>query len=339
MPRDVWEPMPLQMAPMTAKLSAVPRDPEAYAFEIKWDGIRGIAFLENGKLRLQSRNLLDITRQYPELQQIAVEFKNRRMILDGEIVALDAHGIPRFQRLQNRMGLADLAAKKQVSVVPVTYMIFDILYLDDRLLLKKTYLERREILRGLALNGPAWQTPSFHRGDAAGFLEASRKAGLEGIMAKRLEGLYESGRRSAAWLKIKNTRRQECVVGGWLPGEGGRTGSLGSLLVGYYDKTVAASVQQKTPQKFVYAGKVGTGFTDAMLDRLLRLLRPLRLNANCFAVYAPRFKEAVYVEPKLVAEVEFAEWTDAAIMRHPSFKGLREDKDPRDVVREDPAEG
>jgi bifunctional non-homologous end joining protein LigD len=153
-------------------------------------------------------------------------------------------------------------------------------------------------------------------------LEASRKAGLEGIMGKKLDSLYEPGRRSGVWVKVKNHDRQEFVIGGWLEGEGKRTGYPGALLVGFYDK-----------DRFVYAGKVGTGFTDATLDKLQGAMKPLEQDKSPFAVGSPA-KKAHFVKPKLVAEVEFVEWTKAGQLRAPAFKGLRTDKRPREVVRE-----
>jgi len=326
--------MPQQIVPMMARLSSLPRDEDKYAYEIKWDGIRAIAFLDRGSLRLQSRNLLDITRQYPELQPLSRAFPERRLILDGEIVALDENGTPSFQRLQNRMGLADAIARKRSGAIPATYMIFDVLYLDDRSLFRTPYLQRQKLLRMLSLSGASWQTSGYHIGDAQALLDASRVMCLEGIVAKRTDSVYECGKRSGAWLKIKNTQRQECVIGGWLPGEGSRYGRIGSLLVGYYDKTPEQAAREKAPQKFVYAGKVGTGFSDAMLDDLLRLLKPYQQIDNPFEVNRPRFKQCVYVQPRFVCEIEYTGWTDATIMRHPSFKGLRNDKDPREVIKE-----
>jgi bifunctional non-homologous end joining protein LigD len=157
--------------------------------------------------------------------------------------------------------------------------------------------------------------------------EASKRAGLEGVMAKRLDSVYEPGRRSRAWLKVKNHRRQEFVIGGFTTGEGRRAGRIGALLVGYYEDGTLR-----------YAGHVGTGFTEQMLDELEELLRPLRRDTSPFAE-TPRLKNATFVEPQLVGEVEFSEWTRTGTLRQPSFKGLREDKDPRQVVREEPPDG
>jgi bifunctional non-homologous end joining protein LigD len=178
------------------------------------------------------------------------------------------------------------------------------------------------MLEALKLTGDSWQTPPYEKGGGQVMLEASAKAGLEGIMAKKLDSKYEPGLRSGAWVKIKNHSRQELVIAGWLEGEGRRRGYPGALLVGYYDKG-----------KFVYAGKVGTGFTDAMLDKLLALMKPLEQASSPFDVGSPP-KKAHFIKPKLVGEFEFVEWTKSGQLRAPTFKGLRTDKPARKVVRE-----
>jgi bifunctional non-homologous end joining protein LigD len=222
---------------------------------------------------------------------------------------------------------SDSAVRRRMQDVPAAYMIFDVLFLDGRSTMREPYTERRRVLDGeLALDGPHWRTPSYHAGDGEAMLKASRDQSLEGVIAKRLDSPYEPGRRSGSWLKIKNVHRQEVVVGGWMPGEGRRAQSLGSLVVGYYDGV-----------RLVYAGNVGTGFKDEDLGRLGRLLEPLKRDSSPFDGRQPK-KGAIFVEPKLVAEVEFLEWTRAGTLRAPSYKGLRDDKDPKAVVREIPVE-
>jgi bifunctional non-homologous end joining protein LigD len=208
--------------------------------------------------------------------------------------------------------------------VPITYAIFDLLWLDGHPTTGLPYEERRRLLEGLHLAGAAWHTPAAHPGEGHALLDATRQAGLEGVVAKRLDSLYEPGVRTRQWLKIKNHLAQEFAVGGYLPGEGSR-GRLGALLLGVYDED----------GKLSFAGRVGTGFTEAELSRLLGLLDPLRRDTSPFDPEPkPRLKEAVWVEPQIVVEVAFTEWTGVGILRHPSYKGQREDVDPREVIRE-----
>jgi len=202
-------------------------------------------------------------------------------------------------------------------------MLFDLMWLDGHSLLDQPYTERRRALEKLKLAGDSWQTPPYEKGGGKVMLEASAKAGLEGVLAKKLDSKYEPGRRSGAWVKVKNRNRQEFVIAGWLDGEGKRRGLPGALLVGYYDKG-----------KFVYAGKVGTGFTDSMLEKLHELMAPLAQDKSPFDVGSPP-KKAHFIKPKLVGEVEFVEWTKSGQLRAPAFKGLRTDKPAKGVVRED----
>jgi bifunctional non-homologous end joining protein LigD len=319
------EPMPERIIPMMARSSnTVPRDQEHWGFEIKWDGVRAIAYAQPGRLRLESRNLNEITGAYPEVRGILDQLGMHEAVLDGEIVAFDELGKPSFERLQRRMHVTSSSVVKRLAAsVPVVYAIFDLLYLDGHSLIELPYEERRRRLEELGLGGPAWRVPAAHPGEGAALLEATREQGLEGIVAKRLDCRYEPGRRSGAWLKVKNTLRQELVIAGWIPGEGRRSKRIGALLMGYFDEG-----------KFVYAGRVGTGFTEATLDDLARRLEPLRRERSPFD-RGPRLpREAVFVEPKLVAEIEFREWTRDGVMRAPSFKGLRDDKPGATVVRE-----
>jgi bifunctional non-homologous end joining protein LigD len=211
---------------------------------------------------------------------------------------------------------------------PVTYLVFDVIYLDGRTLIDLPYTERRERLESLKLEGPSWQTPTYHRGDGKGLLDLTRQRGLEGLVAKRLDSRYLPGRRTRAWLKVKNLMGQELVIGGWLPGQGRRAGTLGALLVGYYEEEAGT-------QHLRYAGRVGTGFTDEELDRLVARLEPLRTKKSPFTGRQPP-REAVFVEPAFVAEVAFREWTKARTLRAPVYKGLRPDKKPEEVVFEQP---
>jgi len=327
-PQDATrEPMPERVDPMKAKLaSGLPRDQKSYGFEFKWDGARAVAFCSGGRVRLQSRSFEDITARYPEVREMGAAIGSHELVLDGEVIAVDKNGRPSFELLQGRIGLnSEVDIRRKMKEIPVGYVIFDLLYLDGHSTMPLTYAERRRLLDALKLKGRFWQTPPSTAGDGTATLATSRQLGFEGVMAKRLDSIYQPGKRSDAWLKIKNHQGQELVIGGWLPGGGAREGRIGALLVGYYDGP-----------KLVYAGKVGTGFTEKMLERLPSLLEPLRRGSPPFEAGMKPPKGAIFVEPRLVGEFEFAEWTRSGQLRQPSFKGLREDKDPRTVVRESP---
>jgi bifunctional non-homologous end joining protein LigD len=312
--------MPESVVPMMAVTTdRVPDDDGRRANEIKWDGYRIVAFARSGQVRLQTRTVLDATAEFAELGGLGEALHGHDAILDGEVVGLDREGRPSFGALQRR----------GIERPTVVYMIFDLLYLDGRTTTKLAYAERRALLDELAIApGRSWQVPAYHVGDGPDLLEATRSQGLEGIMSKRLDSTYEPGRRSRAWLKIKNWGRQEFVVAGWMPGEGGRAGHLGSLLVGYHDR--GGSLR--------YAGRVGTGFTMAELARLEQRLSALRRQTSPFgpepALPVEVRRYGRFAEPRLVAEVAFSEWTHTGTIRQPSYKGLRDDKDPSEVVRE-----
>ena len=321
------------LRPMLATAGRLPARDDGWAYEMKWDGIRAIADISDGQVRLVSRLGREMTRAYPELHRLDPVPGWAGVVLDGEIVAFDAAGRPGLELLQQRMHVTEPGrAARLAARLPVTYLAFDVLVLDRRLLLEAAYAERRSVLAGLGLPGPWWQVPpafTGHRG--ADVLAASLEHGLEGVVAKRLDSPYEPGSRSAAWRKIKNVHRQEVVVGGWKRGEGGRSGRVGSLLIGVHGPGLTGAAPG-----LQYAGHVGTGFTEGTLAILGRMLAPLRRNTAPFAspVPAEHARDVVWVEPRLVAEVEFAGWTSAGRMRAASFKGLRPDRDPATVIRE-----
>ncbi|MBA2389689.1 MAG: hypothetical protein H0V67_05480 [Geodermatophilaceae bacterium] len=306
-----------------------------WAYEFKWDGVRAIGRVHAGRLTLLSRNDRDISASYPEVLKLAEAAGGQPVlddtvlddtVLDGELVALDAAGRPSFGALQQRMHVtAPAALVHLVAAVPVTYLLFDILLLRGRSLLSEPYTTRREALQGLALHGPSWQTPPYFHGDGPAVLAASGSLGLEGVLAKRLDSTYQPGLRSPYWRKIKNMRTQDAVIGGWKPGQGRRRGLPGSLLLGIPE-----------PGGLRYIGKVGTGFTDRALERIASRLEDLaQVRSPFLDVPREHARDARWVQPVLVAEVEFGEWTAEGRLRHPSWRGLREDVAVQDVRRAD----
>jgi len=312
---------------MLAVSGVLPADDELWGYEMKWDGLRAIAVVSPRAVTLYSRSGRDVTGSYPELRALAGRAGAGQVVLDGEIVAFGDGAWPSFEALQQRMNIASAGqAGRLAAQTPVTYLVFDVLFADGKLTVDQPYRQRREWLDQRGLDGPNWQTPpAFIGTPGAQVVAVSRRHNLEGVMAKRLDSRYERGRRSASWRKIKNVRRQEFVIGGWEPGAGARAGQIGSLLVGV-----------QGPGGLSYAGHVGTGFSQQSLRMLAAELAPLRRASSPFGTTVPaeHARTAVWVEPVVVAEVAFAEWTSAGRLRAPSFLGLRTDKDPADVVRE-----
>jgi len=300
-----------------------------WAFEMKWDGIRAIIHVNGSDVRLISRNGNDLTSAYPELvAELTDVVGAESAILDGEIVALDKRSRPDFGLLQQRMGLTRKHEVEQaMKDVPVHLMLFDVLDLDGKSLLKESYENRREALLSIIADrdkGRVQVPPAFDGGfDAA--LKSSKDLGLEGLVAKRRESTYSAGRRSRAWIKIKHSRMQEVVIGGWRSGKGWRSATIGSLLMGIPDDDGTLH----------YVGRVGTGFGDKELATLKSRLEKMSRKTSPFDdVPGPDSADANWVSPKLVGEVEFAEWTSTSRLRHPSWRGWREDKSAKDVRRE-----
>jgi bifunctional non-homologous end joining protein LigD len=322
------DPFPENVVPMLARLSTLPRDDAKWGVEVKWDGVRALAYCQPGRVTLQTRNLNDVSVQYPEVRRIHRALGSHDAVLDGEIVAFDEHGKPSFERLQQRIHNTDPnVVKRRMATHPVVYVIFDLLYLDGEDVTGEPYTRRRELLEGLELSGESWQTPGYAVGQAKELLAASKEQGLEGVMLKRLDSVYCPGKRTGTWLKVKNTTRQEMVVGGWTPGEGRRRNHLGALLVGYFESDGGKPVLR-------YGGKVGTGFKAQDLTSLAARLAPLERKSSPFGAGAKPPKGATFVEPRLVAEIEFREMTKEGMVRHGAFKGLREDKAADEVVLE-----
>jgi bifunctional non-homologous end joining protein LigD len=348
---------------MLATAGPLPAGQPGWAFEMKWDGLRAISYVTGDGVRLVSRTGRDITHAYPELAGLAAAVRAagaERAVLDGEIVALapapDPAGgpawRPSFEALQQRMNISSADDVRLLAGrVPVTYLAFDLLSLNGHALLDLPWAQRRGLLDELRLLGPSWLTPpAFTTETAQEVQAASVQQGLEGVVAKRQASRYEPGRRAASWVKVKNVLRQEAVVGGWQPGERGRSGQIGSLLIGVYQASAGQASEGQASEGqasqgqasegqasgLAYAGHVGTGFTRQTLDLLARRLEPLRRATSPFATEVPpeHARFAVWAEPALVVEVAFTEWTTAGRLRAPSYKGLRDDKEPREVVRE-----
>jgi bifunctional non-homologous end joining protein LigD len=314
--------LPSLIRPMMATLRhEVPRDEDRYGWELKWDGVRAIAYVDGG-VRLFSRNDKDMTGSYPELAALG-RMTDTPVVLDGEIVAL-RDGRPDFGLLQSRMHV-QRPAERLVRAAPVVYYVFDLLHIGEESLLRVPYTGRRDRLDGLRLDTTPVLTPPWWRGGAADVLAASIAQGLEGIVGKPLNSHYHPGRRRD-WIKVKNVRHQEVVIGGWKPGEGRRKDMIGSLLLGI-----------PRDHRLTYAGNVGTGFTEGMLRDLLADLAPLERDTSPFDPGVPRAlaRGVHWVEPRLVGEVAFSEWTPDGHLRHPSWRGLRPDKRPQEVRREE----
>jgi bifunctional non-homologous end joining protein LigD len=303
-------------APMLATPGSVGNLKAAqWAFEGKWDGYRLLMVADHGVMCLQSRSGRDVTGEYPQLQKVADALEDHQVILDGEVVALDSRGLPSFHEMQNR-----------ARATRIEYWAFDVLQLDGRSLLRATYRDRRRILEALTQNTEGELiVPDLLPGDGAEALETSRTRDWEGVVAKRWDSTYQPGRRSKSWIKDKNWRTQEIVIGGWKQGTGGRTSGIGSLLMGIPSNS-----------GLNYVGRVGTGFTERELKRLKDILTPIETDESPFNTRLPTqdAKDVTYVEPNLVGEVRYGEWTSDGRLRHPSWRGLRPDKRPDEVIRE-----
>jgi len=313
------EPMPTSISPMLAILVDKPFNDKQWLFETKWDGVRAICFVKNGKFRLVSRNELEMTKQYPELSEIAANVRAKTAILDGEIVALDKQGIPHFQLLQPRFG-----RKKETNTTEdfaIAYYVFDLLYKDGYNLTGCKLIDRKNLLERVLQTNAALRYSDHVLEKGIKFFEAVKKAKLEGMIAKLIGSKYVQ-KRSHDWLKVKTELRQEVVIGGYTQPRGSRE-FFGALVVGLYEG-----------KELVYVGHTGGGFNRNTLAEVYKLLEPLKTDKSPFAD-VPKTNEPVqWVKPKLVCEVKFSEWTADGKMRHPIFMGIRTDKKPTDCRRE-----
>lgn len=327
-----WTPLPETVEPMLATAGPLPSaaDDDLWAYEFKWDGVRGLARCAGGRLTLLSRLGNDITSHYPELRLMAEELGAAQVWLDGEIVVLE-NGKPSFHALQKRMHTGDeRGARRWAAELPATYIVFDLLHLDGHSTMSLPFSERRALLEGLELRGARWLTSPSYPGEGAAVVEAAGERGLEGVVAKRLTSRYLPGRRSPDWVKIANIRTREVVVGGWTPGEGKRSHAFGSLMLGV-----------PTEDGLLYVGQVGTGFSEAMLGVVMARLKQAERRTSPFCNEVPRDKarNARWVSPSLVGEVVYRNWTGDRKLRAAAWRGLRDDKRPEDVERWTPDAG
>lgn len=304
------------LRPMLATLTDKPFDDPDWIFETKWDGFRLIAEIKDGSVALYSRNLIDVSSKYPSICGVLSKIKGFAVI-DGELVALDAHGRSRFQLLQN-------AEREKVHLM---YCAFDLLYRGDEDLRGRPLIERKEMLETLLPKNPLLQYSAHVWGDGIAAFRRAARAGEEGVMAKLASSLYYSGQRTRDWLKVKASLGQEVVIVGFTAPRRSRE-YFGSLLLAVRDGKV-----------WRYVGRAGTGFDRDTLKSLHGLMVPLITTAKPVAEKVPDAGNTTWIKPKLVAEVKFTEWTAKGEMRHPVFLGLRTDKKATDVIREVPKPG
>jgi bifunctional non-homologous end joining protein LigD len=314
--------MPAIINPMLATLVDDPFSDPDWLFETKWDGVRAICFIRRGRARFVSRNQIEMTAQYPELTDIAEHLRASDAILDGEIVALDEHGVSRFQLLQRRLGRKNAGEIRQLAArTRIAYYAFDLLYLDGFDLKTCALIDRKNTLERILKPAKNVRYSDHIIGAGEKLFAEVAKVPLEGMIAKRLESPYVQ-RRSTDWLKIKTIQHLEVVIGGYTQPRNSRE-YFGALVVGLYHDG-----------KLHYVAHTGGGFNQKTLEQVYQLMQPLKTK-ECPFVEQPKTNEPVqWVKPKLVAQVKFSEWTADGRMRHPVFLGLRQDKKPAECVFE-----
>jgi len=329
------KPMPTAIQPMLATPIDAPFDDPNWLFEIKWDGYRAIAYIGGGRLRLVSRNQNDLTAQFPELRDLPQFVKSERVVLDGEIVALDEQGRPSFSLMQQRTGFR--AGKFRLPSrptngnsspgIPMVFYAFDLIYVDGYDLRRVDLDQRKGLLRALIVEGGVIHFSDHFAQKGVDLFNAARQRGLEGIVAKKRNSCYEE-KRTREWLKIKITRRQECVIGGYTDPEGTRQ-HFGSLVLGLYDKQ----------KRLIHVGQAGTGFDQKLLKQVFDRLHSIETTKNPFYGEIGGLRKVHFVRPELVAEIKFTEWTHETSeggvkLRAPVFMGLRPDKAPEECLLE-----
>jgi len=322
--------MPTEIYPMLATSIDEPFDGSDWLFEIKWDGYRAIAFIENNKVRLVSRNQNELTARYPELTDLPHYVKAKTAILDGEVVALDEQGRPSFSLMQQRTGFRPGGRRAASNAdVPVLYYAFDLLYLNGYDWRRVPLENRKKELASVLIAGDSLRYSDHYEKEGKALFEIAREKGLEGILAKKRDSIYQE-RRSAEWLKIKIRHRLECVIGGYTQPEGSRA-HFGSIVLGLYDKQA----------RLIHVGQAGSGFNQKSLTEISKLLKERETKHKPFYGEVEALRRVTWVKPELVAEIEYTEWTDGTNsgsgrkLRAPVFIGLRDDKDPKECVLEE----
>ena len=308
---------------MLATLIERPFDSPKHLFEVKWDGVRTLAFIDDGRVRLQARSLNDTTHQFPELRAIAAQLKGRRAVLDGEVVCFTPEGRPSFNRLQNRLNVREGPKNAMLAdKFPVNYQAFDILYLDDQDLMDRPLLDRKQVLRDNFQSGDFAQVSDFILERGVDYFEAIDKLDLEGMVAKEIDSPYLPGKRTRHWLKTKVSRSGDFVVGGYTFGMGHREHSFGALMLGLYDDE----------GDLCWVGQVGGGFNDKTLKALMPLLEQQHTRESPFANPPKVDKFSYWCEPAIVCKVRYAEVTDGGKLRFPIFEEVRLDVPARDCT-------
>ena len=302
---------------MLATMSDKPFDSPDFVFEAKWDGVRALAFCEEGRTRIFARSGRDVTHQYPEFASVHEHMNAKEAVFDGEIVAMDERGRPSFERLQSRINLQRAGdIRRGVAQIPLNLVLFDLVFVDGEWIGDRPLLERVDTLKQSFQFGETILLSEGIREDGLALFDAAGERGLEGIVAKKAMSHYIPGRRTRDWIKIKVIKRMSVVIAGWSVGGGSRSSSFGSLITGVY-----------TDEGLRYIGNVGTGFNDRMLDVLVPKLKELEIDKSALRD-PPKLKGARWTKPELVAEVEYRELTNAFRLRAPVFKGLRDDITP-----------
>jgi bifunctional non-homologous end joining protein LigD len=328
----VKRPTPSQIYPMLATAIDEPFDGPEWLFEIKWDGYRAVAFIEYGKVRLVSRNQNELTARYPELKDLPKFVQAKNAILDGEVVALDEQGRASFSLMQQRTGFRPGGRRTATNAdVPVLYYAFDLLYLDGFDWRRVPLEDRKKKLSSILVAGDFLRYSDHYESQGKALFEIARQKGLEGILAKKRDSIYQE-RRSSEWLKIKIRHRLEGVIGGYTQPEGSRA-HFGSVVLGLYDKQ----------GRLIHVGQAGSGFNQNSLEEVWKLLKKGETKKNPFYGEVEALRKVYWVKPELVAEIEYAEWTDGTNsgsgpkLRAPVFLGLRDDKDPKDCLLDETA--